>query len=401
MLVALTWHSEMNSPATPHPLKSGTSRSGRLGLVAAVVIVTLSTALLHFRAALSEAQTTRAPLPVATTVYQHEKSYQRAVSYLGLVVAGRKADLGFEISGLVVSPPPRPGTPVTRGDVLVALDDAALQSRRQATAADLQQVRVELELAQLKARRQADLIEKGAVSRDAYDETRLRAQALEARVEAGIAHLASLDIELEKSRLLAPYDGVVADRYVQQGAIVNPGVPVLRILETAAQESHIGVSAERVGELKAGANYTLRLRGQPIQARLLSVRPDVDPATRTATAVFALPEETNALDGEAVTLELQETVAEDGGWLPIAALLEGSRGVWTVLRVEPDGEELRTVSEAVEVLEVNGDRAFVRGTLPSGAQVVASGMHRISPGALVSAASVTRAAGAHSPQGVN
>jgi hypothetical protein len=34
---------------------------------------------------------------------------------------------------------------------------------------------------------------------------------------------------------------------------------------------------------------------------------------------------------------------------------------------------------------VNGDRAYVRGTLPSGTSIVASGTHRLSPGALVSA----------------
>jgi RND family efflux transporter MFP subunit len=356
-----------------------------MGVATAIAIVVTLTALLHFRVALSDEPVERAPLPVATTIYQVQDGYLRTVSYLGVIVAGRKADLGFEVPGMIVTPPPRPGTPVAKGDILVTLDETALQSRRKATAADLQQVRVELDLAQLKAKRQADLIKTGAVSKDVYDETRLRALALQSRVDAESARLASLDIELEKSRLLAPYDGVVADRYVQQGAIVNPGVPVLKILETAGQESHIGVSAERAVELQPGAGYTLKLRDHTFVAELLSVRPDVDPTTRTATAVFALPAEVDALDGEAVTLELEETVADSGGWLPIAALLEGSRGVWTVLRLEPEGDHQRTVSEAVEVLEVNGDRAFVRGTLPSGVPVVASGMHRISSGALVDA----------------
>tara|TARA_R110002124_G_scaffold50103_4_gene146177 strand:+ start:10246 stop:11328 length:1083 start_codon:yes stop_codon:yes gene_type:complete len=359
-----------------------------LGAGAAIAIVIVITGLLHFRAALSVNSGERMPLPVAATVFKVQDSYQRNVSYLGLVVAGRKADLGFEIPGMILSPPPRPGTPVKRGDILVELDNTALQARRSATAADLQQMRVELDLAQLKARRQADLIKTGAVSRDAYDDTRLRALALQSSVDAGTARLASLDIELQKSRLTAPYDGIVADRYVQQGAIVNPGMPVLKLLESAAQEAQIGVSAERAANLQPGSIYTLKLRDQTFQAQLLSVRPDVDRATRTAASVFALPADVDALDGEPVTLELQETVAEAGGWLPIAALQEGSRGIWTVLRLEPEGDHLRTVSEAVEVLEVKGDRAFVRGTLPSGVAVVASGLHRISAGTLVSAEGV-------------
>ncbi len=388
MLICLTLKAHMTSLKDHHPGQSPRWRTNIVGLAAAVTIVILLTALINFRAALSANPSPRSPLPVATTVFQMQDSYNRTASYLGVVVAGRKADLGFEIPGLIVTPPPRPGTPVKQGDILAKLDDTALHARRRATAADLQQVRVELDLGQLKARRQADLIKTGAVSKDAYDETRLRALALQSRVDAESARLASLDIELEKSQLIAPYDGIVADRYVQQGAIVNPGVPVLKILETAAQESLIGVSAERAAALQPGRAYSLKLRDRTFQATLLSVRPDVDRYTRTATAVFALPPEIESLDGEAVTLKMQERIIETGGWLPIAALLEGSRGVWTVLRLEPEGEHLRTVSEAVEVLEVKGDRAFVRGTLESGVSVVASGMHRISPGALVSAPGV-------------
>jgi RND family efflux transporter MFP subunit len=217
----------------------------------------------------------------------------------------------------------------------------------------------------------------------------LRALALQSRVDAESARLDNIDIELQKSQLLAPYDGVVAQRFVQQGAIVNPGVPVVRLVETADQESHVGVSAERAAALSVGTFYTLKLRATPFQARLLAVRPDVDPITRTATAVFSIPPSVQALDGEPVTLELSDTVNEMGGWVPIAALLEGSRGVWTVLRLEPEGEYLRTVTEAVEVLAVEGDRAFVRGTLISGARIVANGLHRIPPGALVTPASGT------------
>jgi hypothetical protein len=73
-------------------------------------------------------------------------------------------------------------------------------------------------------------------------------------------------------------------------------------------------------------------------------------------------------------------VQERGGWLPIAALLEGKRGVWTVLTVKAQGDAYSTTREAVEVLDVQGDQAFVRGTVSSGALVVASGVHRISPG---------------------
>jgi RND family efflux transporter MFP subunit len=359
-------------------------KSGVIGVAVAIAIVAALTALQRARVAQDEEPQPRTPLPVSTILYQSQDSYQRKVSYLGLVVAGRKANLGFEIPGQISTLPLRQGSPVQRGDIIATLDDAALQARRKATAADLEQARAELELAQLKARRQRELSETGAVSKQAYDETRLQARALGSRVEAVSARLASIDIELEKSSLIAPYDGVIADRYVSQGAVVSPGTPVVRLLETVGQEAHIGVSASRVGSLQAGNRYSLKLRDASFQAELLSVRPDVDPLTRATTAVFAIPEGVAALDGEPLTLELEEPVYMAGGWLPIAALLEGQRGVWTVLRIEPAGDSYRTAREAVEVLEIRGDQAYVRGTLASGSRVVANGVHRITPGTQVS-----------------
>jgi RND family efflux transporter MFP subunit len=356
------------------------------GIAAAIAIVVLITGLLEARVALTAGVEPKNPLTVSAVQYQQQDSYSRPVAYLGLVTAGRKATLGFEIPGQIATLALREGDPVQQGQVLASLDSSALDSRRRATAAELDQARTELELAQLKANRQQELSVTGAVSKEAFDDTRLRARALTSQVEAVAARLASLDIELEKSRLLAPYDGVIADRFVYQGAVVSPGTPVLRLVELTNQEAQIGVPVAMAAQLVVGQSYSLQLRDQTIEAPLLTVRPDVDPVTRTTAVVFALPAGVSALDGEPLTLVHHETVAMRGGWLPMAALLEGQRGTWNVLRIEADGELYRTVRESVEVLDIQGDRVYVLGTLPAGARVVADGVHRITPGTLVTVA---------------
>lgn len=357
--------------------------SGLLGIIAALAIVVTVTGLVHARVGFAEAPQTRSPLPVATIQFEQQTSYKRKVSYLGLVVAGRKARLGFELPGLLSSLPLRQGSPVKAGELVATLDDSALQAKRNATSAELEQARTELELAQLKSRRQQELAASGAVSKEAVDETRLRAQALESRLAAVTARLAGIDIDLAKSRLVAPYDGIVADHYVHEGSVVSPGTPVVRLIETAGKEAHIGVTASRVGDLVIGHKYLLQMHGTKFEASLFSIRPDIDPVTRTATAVFTLPDTIDTLDGEPVSLVLDETIEMTGGWLPMDALLEGKRGLWNVLRIQRDGDILRSAREAVEVLEVRGDKVYVRGTLASGDQVIASGLHRITAGSPV------------------
>ena len=354
-----------------------------VAIALAILIAVGVTGLLRLRVAVEDTTTANSPLTVDTVEYRLQDSYRRPLTYLGLIVSGRKANLAFEIAGRIADLPYRQGSPVEAGQVIARLDDSSLLNRQAAADASLKQVEAELELARLKARRQRDLRETGAVSREAVDETRLRASALSARADVVRAELSAIAIDLEKSKLVAPYAGIIADRYVYEGAVVSPGSPVVRLVETAQLEAHIGVAAARAQDLVSGQIYRLRIGHHEFDATLLSVRPDVDPVTRSATAVFRVPDELSALDGEPVSLLLEESVSTAGGWLPLTALLEGQRGLWTVLVVvREDGRDI-VQREAVEVLAAGAERVYVRGTLTDGARVVASGTHRVAPGAEV------------------
>ena len=366
------------------PVRGSGMKQTLLGLTGAVMLVLVVTGALHMRVANTADLPDKAPLPVATTVYQLQESFQRDVSYLGVVAAGRRANLAFEVPGRIASLPMRQGSPVAAGEIIATLDDSRLQSARRAATADLTQAEANLELARLKAKRQGDLVKSGSVSREAFDETRLQAQALQARVESITARLESIDIDLQDSQLVAPYDGVIADRYLNEGTVVSAGQPVVRLVETDSREAHIGVVAERAAKLQEGRIYNLNLRGEIIEASLLSVRPDIDPVTRVATAVFALPAGTEALDGEPIYFLWEETIDLRGGWLPLTALLEGERGVWTLMRLEPDGQDYVALREGVEVLELRGEQAYVIGTVSDGDKVVSMGAHRVVPGTPVS-----------------
>ncbi len=359
-------------------------RSTTRGTVAAVALAVLATAaltgLLHARAAAVETASSRQPLSVVTGTFELQQGYRRDISFLGLVRAGRTSNLGFEVPGTLSNLAVGEGSPVTAGQVLATLDTAQLEARRAAVEANLDQVAAELELARLKARRQRNLQKSGAVSKESFDETRLRARALEAQLASVEAQLRGIDVDLEKSVLRAPYDGLVAERRVETGAVINPGNPVLRLVASGAREAHIGIAAEQTALLQPGTSYTLTLRGQSVPANLRSIRPDIDPLTLTATAVFELPATAGGMDGEPVTLSLSEEVTMVGGWLPVSALLEGERGLWNVLRVVDSDRGTVTAREAVEVLDVRGDRAYVRGSLGDHQRFIADGVHRIAPG---------------------
>lgn len=351
--------------------------------LAALGLTALLTGALHLRASVGEERIQRQALPVTAVTFEQRAGYERSESFLGLARAARTSDLGFELAGTLVELSAHEGLFVQGGAVLARLDIAQLKVRRVATAAEVERVSAQLELAELRADRQHNLARTGAVSQQAGDETRLTARALAAQLRGVEAQLRSLDIDLEKSELRAPYDGVIAVRHVNAGGVIGAGEPVLRLVAAGDREAHIGIAVEKAAQLVAGQHYTLEVRGRQTEARLRSVRPDVDPLTLTTIAVFELPPGMTALDGEPILLWLSETVDETGGWLPVSALLEGERGLWTVLSLHSENGATVSRRQHVEVLYLQGDRAFVRGAIPDRQRVVADGLHRIAPGAVV------------------
>lgn len=359
--------------------------SGLAALLIAIAVVIGASSLLRSLAANSDTQQPRQALTVATTIYKLQNSYQREVRYLGIVVAGERAILSFEVNGALDTPPPREGTPVEVGEIIASINTDALELRRQAVEADYKRVKADLALAKLREKRQKKLLASKSISQDIYDETRLTVESLQARVQSVVAALASIKLDIEKSRLIAPYSGVIADRFVSKGTVVSAGTPVVRLITSGIKEAHIGVSTERAQSLVVGNSYKFSRNNQNFSAVLTSIRPDVDPTTRSTIAVFTLPETVNVLDGDTVNLLLSESIELKGGWLPLGALQEGKRGIWTVMRVEPteNSEELLSVREAVQVLDVQAERAYVHGTLRDQSQVVSSGLHRLTSGSRI------------------
>ena len=365
-------------PASPL-LPSGSTRTLLFSLALAAGLTALFTTAITLRASVQE-QPQPAPMPVAVATFESQDSYRKTLRLTGLLRAQNRAQLGFEVPGLLLSTA-REGERVTAGAVLGQLDTRQLEAQRAVAAADLASVEADLELANLRSERSSRLRATGAISAQDADEARLAAQALVSRRAALLARLASLDLDLSKSTLRAPYAGVVAARYADPGTVLAPGTPVLGLVSASQLEAHIGIPAAQLAALTPGQSYPLQLRSGTVQGILSAVRADLHPGTRTALALFDLPPDTAGLDGEIATLVLTDTVNTRGGWLPLTALLEGQRGAWTVLRLgeREDGATI-ALREAVEVLNIDGSRAYVRGSLQAGQRVIADGIHRIAAG---------------------
>ena len=161
-----------------------------------------------------------------------------------------------------------------------------------------------------------------------------------------------------------------------------------RLVETDALEAHVGLPAELASSTEDTASaIRLSLRGRTIEVAGTRTLPNVDAGTRTVTVIYDLDAESaqaaGARPGDVVTLERTTARAEEGAWIPLSALSESERGLWSAFAVVPaeEGNKASTAQRIeLEVLTANETHAFVRGTFSGPTTVVASGVNRIVPG---------------------
>ena len=144
----------------------------------------------------------------------------------------------------------------------------------------------------------------------------------------------------------------------------------------------MGLAPSLAASLTTGQEVTITAAGQAYPAHLAEVTPELDSTTRSQIAFFELHAATappSRSTGE-VTL-IQEQPAK-GAWVPLSALRQGPRGTWMLLTVAL-GDPAVIGTEAVELLHLDADSAFVRGSLQEGQLILPAGTHRVVPGEAV------------------
>lgn len=390
---------QSNSPGTPRGADgSAPGRGARQAVVAVIVAVLALGVILGIKAlgagALGTGDTAgvEAPvMPVATRALEFRSAYEVERRFVGVVEARRTSEVGFELSGRVRAMAADEGDVVETGGALARLDTDRLRARRAEVEAQLSQASADLDLAEATLARVSEAAGVRAVSTQELDEARESRNAAAARRRLAEAQLRSIDVDLAKSVLRAPYKAVVVARRVDEGQVVEAGRPVLRLQEFAAREIRVGVAGAQARALAVGAEQAIEHEGRRLVARVRAVLPTRDPNGRTVDVLLDVsPEDAPALrPGDLVDVPIAVRLSAEGTWLPLSALHEGPRGLWAVYATAPLPEDAlarargathRLARRTVEVLHQTESQAYVRGTLAPGDRVVLDGLQRVVPG---------------------
>ncbi len=340
------------------------------------------TGVLHARADGDQAAVPTRPVAVRTMRVERQDTVERREVYVGQIEAARANRVAFELSGTIAEVLVDEDDTVLEGDAIARLDTAMLDASRAALVAERAALDAEVELARLTMNRREEFNRLGYTSAQTYDEARLEHDRSNARRRQVVAAIRMVDVDLRKSVLRAPFDGRVTVRHLDDGAIVTPGAAVLDLIEDSRPQLRVGVPEDVAADLGVGEVLAADTSTGPARGTVTAIRADIDPRTRTRIVLLDL-DARDVVFGSTAEVLFPRPLAIAGFWIPMTALRESGRGLWSVLSVESGRDPLVVGSESVEVLFLDGERAFVRGTLADGMEIVAGGTHRLVPGSEV------------------
>ena len=388
--------------AKPREVDRASRRPGALRRAASAVVVLGCVGVVAAVAAWANTGTVevpRSPQPIVVPVAPVEWTDSFAVErrFVGEVRARRSVELGFELSGRVVELLFDDGDRVGAGEVVARLDTRRLSARRAELVAVRAEVEADLRLARLTLERAERSFASRAASEQEVDQAAQSVAAAEARLAQASSSIESIDVDLEKSILRAPFDATVSRRMVDEGAVVSEGRSVLHLLEDTRPEARIGVPVSVLPSLGRGDRVPVTVGPATVEGRVIAALPQVDARTRTADVRIELDGTLGGALRDGAAAEVAVSIEQDGrGFaVPVTALTQSVRGLWAVYVLAPAEEGVSRIERReVEVVHVESDVAVVRGSIADGALVVTGGTQKIAPGvAAVAGGDATREEG--------
>lgn len=334
---------------------------------------------------------------VITAPLRLSPSYQSEQVFTGTIRAGNTTGVGFELSGKLSELNVDSGANVRQGQVLAKLDTRLLEAERQEIQASLAQTQADVDLATSTLKRNLELKKSGYVSEQLLDETQTQLASLEAAKKRLLASQHANQLKLDKSHLLAPFDGIISQRQHNLGEVVAAGSPVFTLVGNMNTEAYIGVPVAIANQFSTGQNVKVSVHNQPFTAKIAGMSAEVNPISRTVQLRISLPEHAKVINGEIAYLHQQQTVEQAGYWVPISALIDGIRGRWNIyVAAQNSTTKASDITQRhierrdVDILYTTQDMAYIQGAIKGDEHYVTQGLHKLVVGQAVSTLATTR-----------
>ncbi len=292
-----------------------------------------------------------------------------------------KARVGGEVRDVLV----REGEAVKAGQVLVRMDTSEYQARVDQSRGSLNAARAQLDIATKARDNNLALLDKGFISRNAFDNAASQYAIAQANVDAARGALEVVQKSLNDTVIRAPLSGLVSLRSVQPGEKVSPDNRLLDIVNLQNMELEAAVPTSDIAQVALGQSVSLRVEGldKPFSGRVTRINPSTQTGSRSVLVYIQVPNPQGLLRA-GMFAEAQLTLRSKSGVvaLPAGALHKDSDAFY-VYAIEGGKLIKKVVTPGIEGRDGDESKIEITNGLSEGAQVIRNNMGTLRTGSAV------------------
>ena len=249
------------------------------------------------------------PLNVAVKIIKPEHLID-IIRATGNLIPDEDVDLTFETSGKITNIYFQEGSMVKKGDLLAKVNDKPLQ-------AELAKLLAQIPLANDRVSRQKALLEKDAVSKEAYEQVTTELEKLHADIDLAKARIA-------QTELRAPFDGVIGLRQVSEGSYASPTTVVASLTKIIPLKIEFSVNERYANLIRQGTHISFNVPPdlKSYSAQIYAVESRIDLKTRTLKARALYPNANGRLTpGRTTSIEIKSNEIVNALTVPNEAIV--------------------------------------------------------------------------------
>jgi len=301
-------------------------------------------------------------------------------AFSGTLRHEREASVRAQMAGSVLQTYADQGQSVSTGTVLARIeaggtDDSYLSARSGVTAAENS-----LAIANRELERARRLHEAGAIAERELEMARAAVTNSRAVLADARARMASAGKQLGNATVRAPFAGVVGQKSVSAGDVVQPGTLLYTVVDPGSMRLEAAIPVEQLRDVRVGLPVKFNVSGygdREFLGRVTRVSPVVDPVTRQVQIVASIPNTGRALVGGLQATGRLSTSTRNGLVAPEAAIDERGSAP-TVLRVKRGVVE--RVSVALGARDEAGELVEISAGVQAGDTLLVGAARGITPG---------------------
>ncbi len=258
----------------------------------------------------------KTPPPLAITVLEVKNtSLDISIRCVGTVQANEEVMLRSESSGKIIKINFKEGTKVSKGQLLVKINDADLQ-------AEYKKAKLKLKLVGDTEKRQQTLLEKGGISQ-------VEMEAATNETSSSDADIALLKAKINKTEIRAPFTGIVGLENLSEGSYINQADVLVMLQDIGQVKLEFNIPEKYSGQVRVGNTIKFHVQGmvKEFEGKIYAISPRIEPSTRTIQVKATAPNKENQLlPGAFADIALTFDKNKEAIMVPTEAVIPDVRG---------------------------------------------------------------------------